>query len=280
MQPLLEYLRLLDEFTQCRDSKNLNVIQDKIQEVINRHSSGIPEMLPFIERYKRSVAAIHIHGSIRLALTERRLYYCATVENAPSSRFHTTAVLNELTLANAATDKIQMSVLVDVREVGKESQISIESTPTIVRLHTLDNCKRLVGNPRKVIGELTLRQRERATARNLGSKRKLTVFAPAGIYGGNCQIGLDNIKRQMIEGGPHLINHFASKNGNYLRRWFGDIQLLFSFRPRDEFVGLSSGIIGNASLNGAEVFCRPGELEFRRFHTADHMRRKYQRKKS
>jgi len=145
-------------------------------------------------------------------------------------------------------------VLVDIREVAKKPQAIIEGIHrverlrmcAVVRLHTLDDCKCLIGNPRKHPLEIRFKKRGRATLRTSGPKRKFTVLAPVGVVGGNVRIPLDDFERQMIEGRPHPVNHFPRKHGNFLWRWLGNIQFLFALRRRGDLMGLTGIITGDA----------------------------------
>lgn len=96
-----------------------------------------------------------------------------------------------------------------------------------------------------------------------------------GKRGSGC-IAPDDIERQVIEGGPHLINHLPRQNAELTGWSLWNIYLLFALRLFDDFVRSTSGIFGNASFDCAEVFRSPGELKFRRFEIADHSAEEYQ----
>jgi hypothetical protein len=267
----MKHLRLFDEFMQRRDNKKLNLIQDELQKVLNGNIGGVAQVFPFVERHQRSIAAIHFHGSIRVTPAMQRFDYCASVENLPSARLQSIAKPNVLVLSNSRPNKIQVSVLVNVREMVKESQTVPGSTfSTIVWLHTLNDRKRLVGNPRKFAVKTISTKRGHAVVTKNELDRKLTVLAPLGGRGCNVRIPLDEVERQMIEGGPHLVDHFPSKNRDLSGRRPRDVQLPHALRLCRDFVRLSSGINGDAVPYSAKMFRSPNELEFCRLNPADH----------
>lgn len=106
----------------------------------------------------------------------------------------------------------------------------------------------------------------------LGSntKGKLAVFLPVGIKGGNVRVSLDELECQMIQGRTHLIDHFASQQRNLDRRRLGHIQLLFALRFSDNFVRLTSSILGNATFDRSELFLCPDQFDFRRLEPIGH----------
>lgn len=281
MQPSPEYLRLLDKLLKCRDDESFNLAQNDIQEYVNRDIGSILQLVPFVERYNRGIAAIHIHGLVGVNTIGRPFNYCASIQKRKASSGPSTAESNILPLPHAGTDKIQMSVLVDVRQVDEKSKNIIgsdEGIPSmhVVRLHSLNYCKSTAGNPRKVFGEVSLSKRGRTAVRKLGSDRKLTILAPLGINGRDIRIPLDEVECEMVEGRAHLINHLPRKKRNLSRRSFREIQLVFALRLWRDSVRLTSCIFGDATLDSAQVFLSPDELKFRRFDTAKHERKEYQ----
>ena len=170
-------------------------------------------------------------------------------------------------------------MLVDVRESGEKRQGSINGSLPVVRLHALDECIRLFGNPRKVLGEYVVRDRGferngRITLSRQGTKKgKLAAFTPIRKQRNSHRVTLDEFERQMIEGGPHLIKRLAGEDGYVARGLSGDRQLLcvaLRLGPGD-LIGATGCIFGNASLERFDVFRSPGQLKFRgcqssRFH--------------
>ncbi len=267
MRPSDEYLRLLDELLECRDDVSRNIVQNQLKNVVERESGGIAETLPLVERYKRSIVTFHIHGFLRFPASHgvhRRegINFCATVEHGDANGGKSTSESNPLHLSDPSSGEIQASVLVDVREVGKKAQTIVDTSHPIVRLNTLDECKRRIGNPRKRTGEFALGKRcFLSEFERLSPQGELTMLFPIGIDGRNERITLDQIECQIIQGRPHLINHLTSQKGNLNRRRCGNTQLLFAFRFVDDFVRISSGVSGFGSLDRLQVFLFPDEFK-------------------
>jgi hypothetical protein len=135
--------------------------------------------------------------------------------------------------------------------MSEKSQTITHGIRTVVRLHTLDNCERLVGNPGKFSGEFILGNRGRAAVRSFHPERELAVLGPFWVHGGDTPIQLNDIERQVIEGGSHLVDHFAGEDGDFSRRRLGNIQLPFATSLLDDFVGPTRRVNGYASLDGA-----------------------------
>jgi hypothetical protein len=275
-----EYLRAANQVFQMRKDIPLNAIQNQLQEVFQREYDCFSEYGSFSERYARSIASMHIHSSL-IAPTGRRLNFCTTVQHAIASGREPTPKVNSLRLFSPASDDIQVAVLVDVRQLGKETQEIADSGITVVRLNTLNECKRLCGNVRKLPGEYVVRSRE--SVRNWGLslgrdshvKRELSACIPTKRKRLAAHITLDQLERQVVEGRPHLVNHLPSKDADVSGRSLRNVQLLFALRLRDDFVRLASGVNGNATLYSSEVFRGPDELKFRRFNASDHYDKEY-----
>ena len=121
----------------------------------------------------------------------------ATGNRNPAMNCRQNFAVKELSL-----DHIKMAVFVDVREMGQPSQdfrgADSSRASTVVRLNTLDECKRRFGN----IRELTLKTVEhRRLLGNLDKKRETTLLLPVGREGSSDSIELDEIERQVIQGG-------------------------------------------------------------------------------
>ena len=181
-------------------------------------------------------------------------------------------ISNTLVLPNAGTKQVQMSVLVDVREISEKSQGIVGCSNAVVRLHTLNECKRRIGNPRKITLERFFVKRGRGVLGQANPHGKLAVLLPVGVNGGNVRISLDEIEHKVIQGGSHLVNHLASQKRYFQRRRLGDIQLLFALRLFNDFVRFSSGVSGNALLDRLQVFRCPDEFNFRRSQPTGHSR--------
>lgn len=96
------------------------------------------------------------------------------------------------------------------------------------------------------------------------------MIAPVGINAGNIRIRLDESESQMIEGGPHLIEHFAGQQVELSRSRFRNIQLLFALRLGNDFIRLTGGVRGDASLDSAEMFLSPDEFKLGGFDPGNH----------
>jgi hypothetical protein len=277
-RPSPEYLEFLDEFLECRDDHRFNLIKNQLEQVIDREGSRIPEIAPLVERYKRGVMTFHIHGLLRLGVNGTpqgshrgsRQNCCATVQGRIAVTAQPAGISNTLVLPNSGSGQVQASVFVDIRQVGKKSQGIIEGSYPVVGLHSLNDCKMRIGNPRKIAGEMTFSKRGCGVLRKSNSSGKLTMLFPLGINGGNVRVSLDEIEYQTIQGRPHLIDCFARQKRKFDRWRLGDVQLLFALRFFDDFVRFSSGVIGDASLERAEMFRSPDEFNFRRFEIPGH----------
>ena len=172
-------------------------------------------------------------------------------------------------------------MFVDVRDLDKEAKAITNDVVSIIRLNTLNKCKRLHGNVRKLPGEYVVRSWKRMRdsrfpmGRNSQIKRELGVLVPLVGKRLPARILFDQIERQMIEGRPHLVDHLSHQNTNLSGRRLRDVQPLFALRLRDDSVRLTSGISGDATLNSSEVFCSPDELNFRRFDATGHCDKEY-----
>ena len=109
---------------------------------------------------------------------------------------------------------------------------------------------------------------------NGNTDRKLAILDPVCVKRG-C-IALDDIERQVVEGGPHLINHLPRQNAEFTGWSLRNIYLPFALRLIDDFVRPTSGICGDATLDCAEVFRSTSELKFRRCKAIDHPAEEYQ----
>jgi hypothetical protein len=201
VQPSREYLGFLDELLECRDDDRFNLLKNQLQEVVHRESSRLPDVAPLIERYKRSVVTFHVHGFIRVpervvkrTLRRSRMDFCATIQSRIASTAEPVGISNTLMLPNTGTGQIQASVFVDVRKMSKKSKGIVDGSHTVVRLDTLDECKRRIGNPRKTTTERIFVKRGSGVFRQSKQHGKLTVCLPVGVNGGNVRISLDQIE--------------------------------------------------------------------------------------
>jgi len=276
-----EYLRVLNQILQIRSDNPLNSLQNHLQEIFQREQGGLSDYGSFVERYACFVTAMHIHSSIRLSPTGGRLNLCATVQHCSGRGIKPAFKPNTLLFLGTRSNDVQVSVFVDVREFGEEAKKITDGGIPVVRLNTLNECKRLHGNVRKLPREYVVRSRESMRdwgfpfCRNIHVKGKLGARIPAMRKRLPTRIPLDQLECQVIKGGPHLVNHFSDQNTNFSGRRFRNVQLLFALRLQDDFVRLTSGINSDATLYSSEVFRSPDELKFRRFNASDHYDKEY-----
>lgn len=128
-----EYLAFLDELLECRDNDRLNLLQNRLQQVIHRESNRISQAICFLKRYEHSIATIHVHGSVMVA-RPRRFNFCATIQSHVSASAHAAGKSNNLALPHTGAHQIRISVLVDVRKAGEKSQSGVDGAGTVVRL--------------------------------------------------------------------------------------------------------------------------------------------------
>ncbi len=276
-----EYLRFVNQVLHVRNDAPLNSIQNELKQMFYTEYDCVTENGSFLERYARSVASMHVHGSIRPHKVRASFNFCATVQHLSAFALESASPSNALTLLRAGSDDIQISVFIDVRQFGQKSQGITDGSVAIVRLNALNECKRLCGNVRKFPFEYLVRNRE--SMRDWGiscsgsrkEKRKQTILGPFRRKRLTAPVPLDKLECDVIKGGAHLVNHLSDQDTNFSGRSFRNIQLSFALRLDGDFVRLTSGINGDAALYGAEVFCSPDELKFRRFDSTDHRNREY-----
>jgi hypothetical protein len=270
MKPSREYLELLDELLECRDDVSLNLVKDQLQKLINRESDCIAQDVFFLESYKWSKTAVHLHGQIRFIPSGFRWNFCAMIQGRMSATAKTASEDNLTVHTNSPTGDVKVSVFVDVRQSTEKSQGIIDGTYPIVRLHALDKCKYRIRNSGKSSGETTLRQRGMLSRPKFSAQGKIAMFKPFGVNTRNIRIPLNDIEYQVVEGGSHLIDHFASENGNLARRVPGDSELFCFFAlSLGELMGVTAGIQGNASFESLEMLSRPSQFTLGRIDAAN-----------
>src|SRR5258708_1088280 len=124
--------------------------------------------------------------------------------------------------------------------------------PTMVWLQTLDECKRSLGDSRK-LGVEAIKNGVLGGGNRQGKQRTFLQFGGQHDTNG---IELDEVERQVINGRPELIDNFASQNGNVERRLNQEINCFFSVRIRDDFVRTCGGSdIGNNAIDFVQMLC-------------------------
>ena len=209
-QPPAEYLRLLDELIECRDDESLNCIRAKIQDQLNRHFRYLGER-GFVERYNRVEASYHLHWTAhRMRSPDDRFKFCLMIQNAPGAVLSSTSERNKFIHTDSSNREIQVSVFVDARQYS-ESPECIQGTQdnqrsSVVRLQTLDECKNLWGDARKLSLKETTRQGKImgdgriALCGDINQQREFALSFPMLGEDNLTGIQLDEIEYQVIQG--------------------------------------------------------------------------------
>ena len=256
MPPSPEYLRILDELIECRDDNLFHLLQAQLKNQVHfRCGDPIPHG-GFIERYIRQNSGLHIHYVVESS--GYRFDLCSMLE--PAIDFIKPSPVSKLVMPKNGcfgNHDIQVTVFVDVREFGKQSE-GIGSSQTMVRLHTLDECKRRFGNTRKDVREAVV---SRCFLWNPQPEGEKTILFPVSGQGDSAWVDFDEIERQVIYGRPELIDNLSNENGN-VRPWLAsDIDCFFAVRFGEEGVRACSGISPNALLKSVEVYLCPIDFE-------------------
>jgi hypothetical protein len=257
---------LVKQLIECRDDDRFNLLQADLKNVLDRERISISKGT-LSERYISGETSLHIHNRLRLR-GNSRLNFCAMLEASPGNRNKASMQPHNFLLTNLSIGQIKVSVFVDIREMGKPSQ-DFRRAGTVIRLNTLDECKRRFGNPRKNLGEVVVGQGKLAgnggiaSHRNMRQQRKFTPLLPVRGELDSGRIQLDEIECQVIQGRTELIERLASQNCDVGRRRFLDVYCFFAVRIRDDFARLTAGISANALFNSVDVLRCPDEFEVR-----------------
>ena len=158
---------------------------------------------------------------------------------------------------------------VDVRQICDELHDvrGSGSYATLVRLYALDECKRVSGDTRKRFSKTVIRERGlRMTGLNLVVRNSKPQREVASIFPGRGQsnstcIALDEIERQVVKGGPELINNFASENRDLRRGLNQEVNLFFAVRIVDDLIRVGGGSKGmDNPLDCIEVLRCPDDF--------------------
>jgi hypothetical protein len=148
--------------------------------------------------YRSSVTSIHIHRAAGIP-SNLRLIFCAVVESLDAGNNRSALKLSRLTPLKASSNNVQVSVLVNVGEIAKKFENVVDTglaDRAIVRLNALDECKRRCGEPRKLLGEFTIRHRQRIRDTvlfgDLELEGKLTLVDPSRRKADSACVALDN----------------------------------------------------------------------------------------
>ena len=252
---------LVKKLIECRNDLGFNRVREQLQKILHSNVARLPYG-DFLERYLCGDSALHIHAL--LWLRKRRFNLCAVLQTTTGVTGPSAVKSQDFAVSNISDGEIKMTVFVNIRQVGKPSH-NFRSASTVVRLNTLNECKRAFGNTRKCVSEVLLGDRRLSYA--LGefeSQREVAVFLPRVRKNDSSAVEFDQIERQMIQSGTELIENFPSENSDVLRRRLPNIKCGFAVRVSDELIRLTAAVSANASLNGLDVFRCPDEFELRR----------------
>jgi len=208
------YLRVIQELLECWDDNLLRNIHTELQDVIDRECGRALSERRFSERYKRNESSLHLHASRHHLRRKERFQFCTSLSATNGEGFNTVLENGNFSTVSLRINHIQVSVLVDVRELSQKPKL-IGRIPTIIRLQTLDECKRLLGNTRKGLPKVVEWQRKVTRAGriscsgDLSQEGKLATPNPVSGQLDCVRIKLDEIECQVIECRPDLIRTHA-----------------------------------------------------------------------
>jgi len=250
------------------EDKRWQAINDILNEGCLRRAK-----LRFVERYDRNVLSFHLHGSIvRNAGMPRLREFCAVIEKWRDNGAPIPFGMEEGVFPiDSGNDGIQATMFVDVRQFAEQSKQIGSFMPSVIRLQTLDECKRHIGNPNSVGEEVISPKRPASNGPNSSQRELAIVDVPSRE---RRVISLDKIEEQVVKGGPELIDNLASIQRDLRRRLLRDLQCFFAIRLADNFIRLTACIFGNASLNGLTMFHCPEDFPGSGFNGGAHEGRK------
>ena len=173
-------------------------------------------------------------------------------------------------------EHIKVAMLVDVRQLANDPQDVMDSRPTVVGLHTLDECVSIFGDPRKLVLEKLKWDRNGVldgrlpTTRDSQKDGELAISLPALGQFQSLGVGIDELERKMIESRPELIDDFPCDDLNVSRSINKEMKCFFTVRICEDFArvfGFSQ--IADNTINLIEVSRYPAEFEFGRRHAAN-----------
>jgi hypothetical protein len=138
--------------------------------------------------------------------------------------------------------QIQISMSVNVRQLCQNSQDIMGPFPTVVRLQTLDECKRHFGNTRKRFSETlvgkwgTVMSAFNHAGGNRQPQRKSAFLVPISGQGSGTRVELDEVESQVIESGAKLVNDFADKDGDVHWGFGQNVEILVTVRIGNDFI--------------------------------------------
>lgn len=256
--------RLLQEMSECRDDVIFDLLDAELKNVLHCEMGGLPDRR-FIEHYIDGRSSLHIHGGIRL-LHDTRLDFCAMLQAATTDRDRATSVSEHFGGNEIGDGNVEMAVLVNVGEIGDQSH-DLGSTFPMVRLQSLNECKRGFGNPRQTTLKTVVHRR---LLGRVEPERKTAVILPITGQGNSERVELDQIESQIVEGGSKLIDDLSRNNGDIGRRLLENVHCLIAVRFRDDFVRLSCNVLTDDVLDEMKVFRCPTDFQRSGFESSEH----------
>lgn len=229
----------------------------------------------FMERYSNGVLVFHLHGVlVDIHKMQRLVEFCATCEPWDEKRAGDSAwPCNDVPSMNCGNSGIQASMFVDVREEAQHPEKLMPAMRSIVRLQTLDECKRRFGN---AIGNRALAKITPGDGRDfrgitgrIETKRELQSFGDLVGHGAN-PIPFDKIEKHMIERRPELVEDFASNHGEFNRRVLDGLQCWYAIRLSDYSVRLTAAVFGDAIFQGLTLLQCPEDFCLSGLPTSSH----------
>lgn len=262
-----EYLGIIKKLAKCRDDDGLNLVQQELQDFLNRHLvGGGSSKFRFCERYIHGDASLHVHGFFTIDPSiGDRIELCAILDST-NAGIPPTCGFDPFFRCKTRFGEVEVSVLVDVREIGQQPK-DVPCAVASIRLHSLDECKRLFGNPRQDVRETVV---GRGLLRQIKPQGEKTVLLPVGGQLDVSGVELDEIESQVVDGRSELIQSLSRQDGDFRRGILKHAYLLFAIRLRDSFVRITSGIGGDVFSYGFDVLRYPDEFETGGFDTAEH----------
>jgi hypothetical protein len=275
-----EYLRLIEQLSEARDDVTRHGIQAKLQDMINGLLSQCESERLFVERYKRNKASIHLHYSGRERRRDKGFDGCIIVSIAKPDAGGVVIPMEGFAHESISHDGVEMSVFVNVREMMKPTQSYVRLN-SVIRLHTLDECVSLFGNPRQVLkiaegqGQLLSNGRI-SSCGNFGDQGKSTSLEPCVGEPHSFGVEVDEFERQVIECRPQLIDCFPGENGDFQRGFVSKLYGAFTVGLSGNSTRLISGICEHAVLDSVDMFLCPEDFPSSRVETASHKAESYQ----
>lgn len=250
-------VRLYQELLEVRAD-----VEDPRWEMVNNilYQGGLERSkLRFIERYLNNVLIVHFHGTLVYIDGVKRLVdFCATLEHGLDDRTAQPVLgFYRMPSGDGGDNRVQMSMLVDVREYAQHPEKLMPVVHSVIRLQSLNECECSIGYASRDNGFSERRSRDGRSpvgiAGGIEAQGKHKFFSRA-IGNWSAPIPLDKIEKDVVERRPELIDDFASEYGNFDRRLLGDLQFWCALRLGDYGVRISATVFGNGILDRLVLF--------------------------